>query len=79
MILSSIFGLYGIFLGIILFFINLSNTKSLSKDYLYPYAPIEVSEQLDGFIKKESKTKTRNPLLSNNKIRGHKWKKYLKI
>lgn len=72
MILASIFGLYGIFIGIILIFTNLSDTKSLSKDYLYPYAPIDISEQLDGFIKKESKIKTRNPLLSNNRIRGHK-------
>lgn len=72
MILASLFGLYGIFLGVILFFINLSSTKSFSKDYLFPYAPINLSEQMDGFIKKEESLKLRNPLLSNNKVRGHK-------
>ena len=72
MILASFFGLYGIFIGIILFFTNLSNTKSFSKDYLFPYAPININEQMDGFIKKEQNIKYRNPLLSNNKIRGHK-------
>ena len=72
MVLASIFGLYGIFLGIILFFTNLCGTKSFSKDYLYPYAPIDFNEQLDGFIKKEENVKYRNPLLSNNRIRGHK-------
>ena len=75
MILASFFGLYGIFIGIILFFTNLSNTKSFSKDYLFPYAPINLKEQMDGFIKKEEDIKYRNPLLSNNKVRGHKWKK----
>ena len=72
MILASFFGLYGIFIGIILFFTNLSSAKSFSKDYLFPYAPINLKEQLDGFIKKEEDIKYRNPLLTNNKIRGHK-------
>lgn len=72
MVLASIFGLYGIFLGLILFFTNLSGTKSFNKDYLYPYAPIDLEEQMDGFIKKEEEIKYRNPLLSDNHIRGHK-------
>lgn len=72
MILASLFGLYGIFIGIILIFTNLSNTKSFSKDYLYPYAPINFTNQKDGFIRKESNIKKRNPLLTNNKIRGYK-------
>ena len=71
-ILASIFGLYGIFIGLILFLANLSGTKSFNKDYLYPYAPIDLQEQLDGFIKKENDVKSRNPLLSNNRIRGYK-------
>ena len=71
-ILASFFGIYGIFIGIILIFINLAKTKSLNKDYLYPYAPININEQLDGFIKKEKSVRKRNPLISNNHIRGYK-------
>ncbi|MBQ8472312.1 MAG: spore germination protein [Bacilli bacterium] len=70
-ILTSIWGYYGIFLGIILILTNLSDTKSQDKDYLYPFAPINFSEQKDGFIRiNEKKYKFRNPILSNNKIRG---------
>lgn len=71
MILATFFGIYGIFIGLILIITNLSSTQSFDKDYLYPYAPINFDEQLDGFIKaKDKKIKYRNPLLSNNKIRG---------
>ena len=69
-ILASIFGLYGIFLGIIAIIINISDTKSIDKDYLYPFAPINLYEQKDGFIKINNKIKLRNPILSNNHIRG---------
>ncbi len=69
-ILASIFGYYGIFLGIILILTNLTSTKSEDKDYLYPFAPINIKEQLDGFIKLPSKNKKqRNPILSDNKVR----------
>ena len=71
MILATFFGLYGIFIGLILIITNLSSTQSIDKDYLYPYAPINFEEQLDGFVKaKDKQIKYRNPLLSNNKIRG---------
>lgn len=71
MILAMFFGIYGIFIGIILIIISLADTKSFDKDYLYPYAPINFKEQLDGFIKvNNKKVKYRNPLLSDNKIRG---------
>ena len=69
-LLSSIFGFYGIFLGSILILTNLSNTKSLDKDYLYPFAPMNLEEQRDGILKLQKKIKYRNPLLSNNKKRG---------
>ena len=69
-ILSSLLGLYGIFLGIILIITNLSDTKSFDSDYLYPFAPINFEEQKDGFIKTNEKIKKRNPILSNNHIRG---------
>ena len=70
-ILSSVFGLYGILIGIILIITNISDTKSLDKDYLYPFSPINIIEQKDGFIKLKNNPQYRNPLLSNNKIRGN--------
>lgn len=69
-ILSSLLGLYGIFLGIILIIINLSDTHSMDKDYLYPFAPINFHEQKDGFIRTNEKKNFRNPLISNNHVRG---------
>ena len=69
-ILSTFFGFYGIFLGIILILTSLSNTKSIGIDYLYPFAPINFNEQKDAILKFQNKFKYRNPLLSNNKKRG---------
>ena len=69
-ILSSIFGFYGIFLGSILILTNLSDTKSLDKDYLYPFAPINFKEQRDGILKLQGKVKYRNQILTDNKKRG---------
>ena len=71
-ILSSILGLFGIFIGIVLIILNLSDAKSIDEDYLYPFAPINFEEQKDGFIRSKRKKLLRNPLLSNNKIRGVK-------
>ncbi len=69
-ILSSILGLYGIFLGIIIITSNILDTKSYDEDYLYPFSPINFFEQKDGFIKINNKIKRRNPIISNNHIRG---------
>ena len=69
-IFASIFGLYGIFIGIIILITNICDTKSIDKDYLYPFAPININEQKDGFIKINNLIKKRNPLLSKNVIRG---------
>ena len=69
-ILASLFGLYGMFIGIILVINNLSNTKSFDEDYLYPFAPINIQEQKDGFIKNNPKVLLRNPIITNNHIRG---------
>lgn len=71
-ILASIFGLYGIFLGIILIISNLSNTNTDEKDYLYPFAPLSIIGQKDAFIKTNPNILLRNPLLTNNHIRGIK-------
>ena len=69
-ILATILGLFGIFIGFILIIINLSNTKSFDKDYLYPFSPINFNEQKDGFVKLKKKILTRNPIVSKNRIRG---------
>jgi len=50
-ILASIFGYYGIFLGSILILTNLASIKSIDTDYLYPFAPINLQKQRDGFFK----------------------------
>ena len=71
-ILASVLGLYGIFIGIVLIITNICDTKSFDEDYLYPFSPININEQQDGFIKKNKKIKLRNPILSNNRIRGYK-------
>ena len=70
-ILSSIMGLYGIFIGIVLIITNICDTKSFDADYLYPFAPINLNEQKDGFIRFKELLRKRNPILSNNKIRGN--------
>ena len=45
--------------------------KSQGVDYLYPFAPINFEELKDSILRIPSrKAKKRNPLLSNNKIRG---------
>ena len=70
-LLASFLGYYGIFLGIIIILTNLADTKSQHKDYLYPFTPIDLNEQKDGFIKiRDKNKKLRNPLLSDNKVRG---------
>lgn len=70
-ILASIMGLYGIALGIILIINNISNTKSIDEDYLFPFAPFNLDEQKDGFVKIKEIIRKRNPILSNNRIRGN--------
>ena len=71
-ILASFFGLYGIFIGIILIITNLSDSKSNDLDYLYPFAPINIIGQKDGFIKTNPKRLFRNFLISDNHIRGER-------
>lgn len=73
MILASVFGIYGIFIGLILLITKLASIKVYSKPYLSPFSPLILSEQKDAIIRINNiyKTKYRNPLLSNkNKVRG---------
>ena len=72
MILASTLGLYGIFLGGLLLITKLASINSFNMPYLAPFSPLIISEQKDAILKlnTKNKIKTRNPLLSKNKIRG---------
>lgn len=73
MILASIFGIYGIFLGSLFLIIKLASTYSFHKPYFAPFSPLILSEQKDAFIRinNVSKKKLRNPLLTKkNLVRG---------
>ena len=70
-ILASIMGLFGISLGILLIISNIVDTKSIDEDYLFPFAPIDLFEQKDGFIRIKTKNRKRNTLLSDNISRGN--------
>lgn len=73
MILASLLGIYGIFLGLILLVTKLASITSFEKPYLAPFSPFIPSEQKDAILKINlgNKVKKRNPLLTHkNKIRG---------
>ena len=73
MILASILGIYGIFLGLIVLITKLTSIKVLNKPYLAPFSPLILSEQTDAIIRSNNtkKTKYRNPLLTKkNIVRG---------
>ena len=73
MILATLLGIYGIFLGIILLTTKLCSINAFNKPYLAPFAPFIFYEQKDSFIRLSNpKTiKKRNPLLTKkNQIRG---------
>ena len=73
MILASLLGIYGIFLGLIILITKLASIKVLTKPYLAPFSPLILSEQSDAIFRSNNtkKTKYRNPLLTRkNKVRG---------
>lgn len=73
MILASMLGIYGIFLGSLFLIVKLSSMHSFHKPYLTPFSPLILNEQKDAFIRINNvkKTKYRNPLLTKkNKVRG---------
>ena len=70
MFLGAIFGLYGMYIGIIIFIVSLEKTNINDYPYLYPFSPINFYELKDSFIKKTTKDKKRNELLTKNITRG---------
>lgn len=68
LILSSLFGIYGVLIGLIYLIINLINTKTFNYKYLSPIYPFNKNEIKDSFIK--LKNNKRNSYLTNNINRG---------
>lgn len=71
LLLSSILGIYGIYLGAVFLLYKLITLTSIDKPYLAPFSPFIKKEQKDAIYKdKNTSLKYRNPLLSHNKVRG---------
>lgn len=66
LILSTIFGIYGVILGFILLLINLFSTETFG----YNYLSFDKHELRDSIIKIDTNTRYRNSKLSNNIKRG---------
>mgnify|MGYP004506928079 FL=1 len=71
LLLATVLGVYGIYLGAIYLLYKLITLTSFDKPYLAPFSPFIKKEMNDAIYKKDNKgEKTRNPLLTNNKKRG---------
>lgn len=72
MILASLFGIFGIYIGFTTLIIHLSSIKTLTLPYLSPISPLIKEEQQDAIIKLNKRgKKLRNPLLARkNMTRG---------
>lgn len=71
LLLATVLGVYGIYLGAIYLLYKLITLTSFDKPYLAPFSPFIKNEMNDAIYKRENKgEKSRNPLLTNNKKRG---------
>ena len=71
LLLATVLGVYGIYLGAIYLLYKLITLTSFDKPYLAPFSPFIKNEMNDAIYKRDNKgEKTRNPLLTNNKKRG---------
>lgn len=71
LLLATVLGVYGIYLGAIYLLYKLITLTSFDKPYLAPFSPFIKNEMNDAIYKKDNKgEKSRNPLLTNNKRRG---------
>jgi len=66
LILSTLFGIYGVIIGSILLLFNLLTTETFGYNYIY----FSKEEIKDSIIKIDTKIRKRNSKLSNNIIRG---------
>lgn len=65
---SSVFGLYGVGLGIIFLAINLCSYEVLNRPYFYPLSPFDLTYIKQTLFKMKNNKRSR--LLSNNRIKG---------
>jgi spore germination protein KA len=71
LLLATVLGVYGIYLGAIYILYKLITLTSFDKPYLAPFSPFIKNEMNDAIYKRDNKgEKSRNPLLTNNKKRG---------
>ncbi len=71
LLLATVLGVYGIYLGAIYLLYKLITLTSFDKPYLAPFSPFIKNEMNDAIYKRDNKgEKSRNPLLTNNKKRG---------
>lgn len=70
LILATFLGIYGVIIGTALLIYKLLQIKVFDIPYLAPLVPFIKTENNDTFIKHDHDIKLRNPLLSNNTIRG---------
>ena len=70
LLLSSFLGIYGVIIGISLMIYKLLKIEIFDIPYLAPFIPFIKTETNDTLIRKENNIKLRNPLLSDNSIRG---------
>lgn len=71
LLLATVLGVYGIYLGAIYLLYKLITLTSFDKPYLAPFSPFIKKEMNDAIYKRDNKgEKSRNPLLTNNKRRG---------
>lgn len=70
LLLSSFLGLYGLFIGCLLFLITITSMNSFSFDYTLPVYPFSLKEQFNNLIlTKKYKLNFRNKFLTKNKKR----------
>ena len=62
--MSAFMGLYGLFVTLLFFLVNLTNTSSMGYPYMFPAAPYDKSYFKEFFIKR--KNKKRSKMLSDN-------------
>lgn len=67
LILSTFFGLLGLYIGLFILISNISSTTSFGYSYTYPFDPLIKSDLKDTFIKMD--TNNRNPLLTKKRKR----------
>ena len=70
LVLSIIFGLYGLVIGGFLILVHLCSVKTAGKPYLYPVAPFDRTYLFKTLLK-DSKDTKRSNILSNNRTRGN--------